>query len=242
MSRRRFPIAWMSVPIEAITSTRPKPAWIDRRMCPFRMAQVTLWATPLKYSGGLEPGWLVGILTSRLTAMPSRNWPISISSATRNEIRSCRVVAIAGSSLFSPTNQRLRREFAGTPIVIDVTVFEAVGGAATFRTLVERFYARVATDPILRPIYPDDDLSSATERLTLFLIQYWGGPDTYSATRGHPRLRLRHQPFAIGQAERDAWLRQMTAAVESLDLPPDVRKELLDYFDTASTAMINRPV
>jgi hemoglobin len=122
-----------------------------------------------------------------------------------------------------------------------MTVFEAVGGAATFRTLVERFYALVATDPILRPIYPDPDLSNATERLTLFLIQYWGGPDTYSATRGHPRLRLRHQPFAIGQAERDAWLRHMTTAVESLDLSPDVRKELLDYFDTASTAMINRP-
>ena len=120
-----------------------------------------------------------------------------------------------------------------------MTVFEAVGGAATFRTLVERFYAGVATDPILRAIYPDEDLSRATERLTLFLIQYWGGPDTYSATRGHPRLRLRHQPFAIGQAERDAWLRHMTAAVESLDLRPDVRKELLDYFDTVSTAMIN---
>ena len=122
-----------------------------------------------------------------------------------------------------------------------MTVFEVVGGAATFRTLVERFYAGVARDPILRPIYPDEDLSNATKRLTLFLIQYWGGPDTYSATRGHPRLRLRHQPFAIGQSERDAWLRHMTAAVESLDLPPDVRKELLDYFDTASTAMINRP-
>jgi hemoglobin len=127
-------------------------------------------------------------------------------------------------------------------MVIHMTVFEAVGGAATFRTLVERFYAGVATDPILRPIYPDEDLSSAIERLTLFLIQYWGGPDTYSATRGHPRLRLRHQPFAIGKAERDAWLRHMTAAVESLDLPPDVREELLDYFDTASTAMINRSV
>jgi hemoglobin len=126
-------------------------------------------------------------------------------------------------------------------MVNGMTVFEAVGGATTFRKLVERFYARVATDPILRPIYPDEDLSNATERLTLFLIQYWGGPDTYSATRGHPRLRLRHQPFAIGQAERDAWLRHMTAAVESLDLSPEVRKELLDYFETASTAMINRP-
>src|SRR5216684_7995180 len=105
-----------------------------------------------------------------------------------------------------------------------MTIFEAAGGAETFKTLVERFYARVAT-----------------ERLTLFLIQYWGGPTTYSAQRGHPRLRLRHQPFAIGQAERDAWLKHMTVAVNSLDLSPEVRKAMLDYFETTSTAMINRP-
>jgi hemoglobin len=122
-----------------------------------------------------------------------------------------------------------------------VNVYEAAGGTATFRTLVERFYARVASDPVLRPIYPEEDLSSATERLTLFLIQYWGGPDTYSARRGHPRLRLRHQPFAIGQAERDAWLGHMAAAVESLEVAPEVRQALLDYFETASTAMINQP-
>jgi len=122
-----------------------------------------------------------------------------------------------------------------------VNVFEAAGGTATFKTLVERFYARIAADPIVRPLYPEDDLSSATERLTLFLIQYWGGPTTYSAQRGHPRLRLRHQPFAIGQAERDAWLVHMTAAVNSLDVSPEVRKALLDYFETTSTAMINRP-
>lgn len=122
-----------------------------------------------------------------------------------------------------------------------MSVYEAAGGSATFTTLVERFYARVATDPVLRPLYPEEDLSSATERLTLFLIQYWGGPTTYSAQRGHPRLRLRHQPFAIGQAERDAWLGHMTAAVESLDVSPEVRKELLDYFETTSKAMINRP-
>ena len=120
-----------------------------------------------------------------------------------------------------------------------MTVYEAVGGAETFKTLVERFYAAVESDPLLRPLYPEEDLSSATERLTLFLIQYWGGPDTYSARRGHPRLRLRHQPFAIGQAERDAWFKHMTMAVDSLDLKPEVRKELLDYFDTTSTAMIN---
>ncbi len=118
-------------------------------------------------------------------------------------------------------------------------VFEAAGGEPAFRELVGRFYARVATDPILRAVYPEEDLSGATERLTLFLIQYWGGPDTYSQQRGHPRLRLRHQPFAIGQRERDAWLGQMTAAVDSLDLTPGVRKALLDYFDAASTAMIN---
>jgi hemoglobin len=78
--------------------------------------------------------------------------------------------------------------------------------------------------------------------LTLFLIQYWGGPNTYSALRGHPRLRLRHQAFAIGQLERDAWLEHMTAAVDSLGLKPDVRKALLDYFETTSTAMINQPL
>jgi hemoglobin len=121
-------------------------------------------------------------------------------------------------------------------------VYEAAGGTETFRLLVERFYAHVEHDPLLRPLYPERDLAGATERLTLFLIQYWGGPATYSERRGHPRLRLRHQPFAIGRAERDAWFAHMTEAVESLDLVPAVRKALIDYFDTASTAMINRPV
>ena len=121
------------------------------------------------------------------------------------------------------------------------SIYELAGGEPVFRVLVQRFYARVASDPVLRAVYPEEDLSAATERLTLFLIQYWGGPATYSEQRGHPRLRMRHQPFAIGQKERDAWLRHMTAAVESLDLAPAVRKALLDYFETASTAMINRP-
>jgi hemoglobin len=125
--------------------------------------------------------------------------------------------------------------------VLNRSVYELAGGEKTFRLLVERFYASVAKDDVLRAVYPEEDLSGATERLTLFLIQYWGGPNTYSDLRGHPRLRLRHQPFAIGQAERDAWLGHMTAAVESLHLAPAVRKELLDYFNTASTAMINQP-
>ena len=125
--------------------------------------------------------------------------------------------------------------------MLNRSVYELAGGEPVFRLLVRRFYARVADDPVLRAVYPDEDLSGATERLTLFLIQYWGGPSTYSEQRGHPRLRLRHRPFAIGQAERDAWLGHMTAAVDSLDLAPPVRKALLDYFATASTAMINRP-
>jgi hemoglobin len=125
--------------------------------------------------------------------------------------------------------------------MLNQSVYELAGGEKTFRLLVERFYARVAEDEILRAVYPEEDLSGATERLTLFLIQYWGGPTTYSALRGHPRLRMRHQPFAIGLEERDAWLRNMSASVDSLDLAPAVRKALLDYFETASTAMINRP-
>jgi len=119
------------------------------------------------------------------------------------------------------------------------SVYELAGGEETFRLLVKRFYSLVADDPVLRAIYPEEDLSAATERLTLFLIQYWGGPSIYSEQRGHPRLRMRHQPFAIGQRERDAWLGHMTAAVESIDLAPAVRKALLDYFEMASTAMIN---
>jgi hemoglobin len=126
--------------------------------------------------------------------------------------------------------------------VLNRSVYELAGGEQTFRLLVERFYARVAEDALLRAVYPEDDLSGATERLTLFLSQYWGGPTTYSDQRGHPRLRLRHQPFAIGPAERDAWLLHMTAAVESLELAPEIRQALLDYFATASTAMINQPV
>jgi hemoglobin len=125
-------------------------------------------------------------------------------------------------------------------LVLNRSVYELAGGEPTFRLLVQRFYAAVAADPVLRAVYPEEDLAGATERLTLFLIQYWGGPQTYSEQRGHPRLRMRHQPFAIGQPERDAWILHMTAAVESLDLAPAVRKALLDYFETASTAMINR--
>src|SRR5512132_2803440 len=103
------------------------------------------------------------------------------------------------------------------------TFYDAVGGHETFVALVKRFYEGVASDPPLRALYPEPDLASAEERLRMFLEQYGGGPTTYSEQRGHPRLRMRHAPFAIGPAERDAWLRHMTAAVDSLGLPPELQ-------------------
>ena len=122
-----------------------------------------------------------------------------------------------------------------------ISFYDAVGGEPTFRRLVAGFYRRVATDPVLRPLYPEEDLSGAEERLRLFLLQYWGGPHTYSERRGHPALRMRHSPFAIGPAERDAWLRHMTAAVEELELPGELAAPLLEYLTMAATALANRP-
>jgi hemoglobin len=122
----------------------------------------------------------------------------------------------------------------------EVTFFEAVGGEETFRRLVHRFYEGVAADPLLRPLYPEEDLGPAEERLRLFLIQYWGGPRTYGERRGHPRLRMRHAPFPIGGPERDAWLAHMRAAVDKLALPEQLEKMLWDYLVMAANSMINR--
>jgi hemoglobin len=124
----------------------------------------------------------------------------------------------------------------------EVSVYEAAGGEATFTRLVDRFYAAVAGDPVLRPLYPADRtmFAAAAEHLRLFLIQYWGGPGWYGEQRGHPRLRMRHAPFSIGRAERDAWMGHMREAIESLDLSPAVRDAFVDYFENAATAMMNR--
>jgi hemoglobin len=120
------------------------------------------------------------------------------------------------------------------------TLFSRAGGAPFFEALVERFYQGVASDPVLRAVYPEDDLAPAQRRLTLFLIQYWGGPTTYDAERGHPRLRMRHAPFAIGPLERDRWLHHMRGAIEALDPPPDVADALERYIGMAAEAMRNR--
>ena len=119
--------------------------------------------------------------------------------------------------------------------------YEAVGGEPTFRRLVNTFYAGVADDPVLRPLYPEQDLGPAADRLTLFLMQYWGGPNTYSATRGHPRLRMRHAPFRVGPAQRDAWLKHMRDAVDSLNLPEPHHSALWEYLERAAHFMVNTP-
>jgi hemoglobin len=119
------------------------------------------------------------------------------------------------------------------------TFYEAVGGEPTFRRLVHDFYAGVAGDPELRAIYPEKDLSGAEERLRMFLIQYWGGPRTYSEQRGHPRLRMRHAPFHVGPRARDAWLAHMRVAVDNLDLPDHAEDLLWDYLLMAANSMVN---
>ncbi len=119
--------------------------------------------------------------------------------------------------------------------------FAAVGGEETFRRLVDAFYAGVADDPILRPLYPEDDLGPAAERLRLFLMQYWGGPTTYSERRGHPRLRMRHAPFVINSEARDAWLRRMRLALDSIALPPAYDQALWDYLRSAAETLLNTP-
>jgi hemoglobin len=127
-------------------------------------------------------------------------------------------------------------------VIGEPTLYDAAGGMPFFEALVGRFYEGVATDPILRPLYPEADLANARHRLMLFLVQYWGGPRTYDEERGHPRLRMRHLPFAIGAAERDAWLRLMREAIAWANPPPDVAGRLHAYFDLAAEAMRNRPI
>lgn len=122
--------------------------------------------------------------------------------------------------------------------------YDEVGGAETFRAIVSTFYQLVREDEILRPLYPEDDLDGAEERLRMFLEQYWGGPRTYSEQRGHPRLRMRHAPFKVGPLERDAWLRCMHTAVAEVDsrtLDDAHRQVLLNYLEMAAQSMVNSP-
>lgn len=120
-----------------------------------------------------------------------------------------------------------------------MTFYDDIGGRATFEKLVRQFYVGVAADPVLRPMYPDADLEAAIERLTGFLEQYWGGPGTYSELHGHPRLRMRHNPFTINPDARDRWLLHMRAAVDSLALSPLDDATFWEYLERAAHAMVN---
>ncbi len=119
------------------------------------------------------------------------------------------------------------------------TVYEMVGGDETFRRLVDRFYERIEDDPVLRPLFPED-LAPGKEHQFLFLTQYWGGPARYEVERGHPRLRMRHGPFTIGEAERDAWLGHMLAVIDEIGIPEPARTQMCEYFERAATFMINK--
>ncbi len=120
------------------------------------------------------------------------------------------------------------------------SVYELLGEEKLTR-LIHAFYRRVETDPVLRPLYPEADLSSAERRLRLFVIQYFGGPATYAEERGHPRLRMRHAPFLIGQPERDAWMRNMLAALDETQVPEPAYHILKEYFEKSATFLKNLP-
>jgi hemoglobin len=122
---------------------------------------------------------------------------------------------------------------------VEGDIYELVGGKAFFVKLCAKFYEGVAQDPILRPMYPEEDLGPAAERLQLFLEQYWGGPTTYQEQRGHPRLRMRHIPFKVNPAARTAWLTHMEAALIAQDLPDLYHAQMWAYLDRAATAMLN---
>jgi hemoglobin len=136
-----------------------------------------------------------------------------------------------------PTGVHLRKGEHGDAVV--PTFYDQIGGRAFFEKLITEFYRGIANDPVLRPMYPEEDLRPATERFIMFLEQYWGGPGTYSEQRGHPRLRMRHQPFKVNFDARDRWLGHMRDALDTFDLPPLQRETLWDYLDRAAHAMVN---
>jgi hemoglobin len=121
------------------------------------------------------------------------------------------------------------------------TFWDEVGGSDFFEELISAFYAQVAVDPVLRPMYPDSDLHAAAERLQLFLEQYWGGPTTYSELRGHPRLRMRHNQFHIDSKAKQAWLNAMSKALDSVEIDKIHKAELWNYLELAANSLVNQP-
>lgn len=120
-----------------------------------------------------------------------------------------------------------------------MSFYDEIGGLRTVTTIVDVFYEGVATDEILRPLYPEADLTGARERLTLFLAQYWGGPTTYSERRGHPRLRMRHAPYAVTHAARERWLLHFRAGLDAAALTPEQDAQFWEYVEKAALFMVN---
>ena len=132
----------------------------------------------------------------------------------------------------APTSER-------TDAVGGETFYEQIGGYPTIAKIVARFYEGVATDEVLRPLYPEADLGPATERFTLFLAQYWGGPTTYSDRRGHPRLRMRHAPFKVTPTAKEHWLRHFRTGLDEAGLSPEHDAQFWDYVTHAAQFMVN---
>jgi len=122
---------------------------------------------------------------------------------------------------------------------VSETFYDEIGGMGTFEKIVSVFYAGVATDPVLRPLYPEEDLGPAEVRFRLFLAQYWGGPTTYSDERGHPRLRMRHAPFAVTPEAKDRWLVHFRAGLDAVDLTPEQDERFWNYVTHAAQFMVN---
>jgi len=162
-------------------------------------------------------------------------------SSRRSTLTASRSASPPGASgRWAPASHRRQRRAPERITPVD-TLYDAVGGEPFFRALVDRFYEGVAMDPLLRPLYPEQDLTGARERLALFLSQYWGGPTTYSDTRGHPRLRMRHAGWVIGERERDAWIGHMRAALSAVDHPPEVHDAVWGHLESAAHSLVNAP-
>jgi hemoglobin len=122
---------------------------------------------------------------------------------------------------------------------VTTTFYDEIGGMDTIRAIVSKFYEGVADDEVLRPLYPEEDLAPAADRFALFLAQYWGGPTTYSDSRGHPRLRMRHAPFPVTPDARDHWLRAFRAGLDSAGLTPEQDAKFWAYITYAAQSMVN---
>ena len=152
--------------------------------------------------------------------------------------------AISSSGLVLPlaSSARLGQDTSYVPMPEDsrdTLPAPSNGGFETFRTIVAKFYEGVAEDELLRPLYPEEDLGPAEERFLLFLVQYWGGPTTYSENRGHPRLRMRHAPFAVTPEAKEHWLTHFRAGLDAVDLTPEQDARFWDYVTHAAQFMVN---